>query len=107
MPEGGWDLISAQFFQSPVALPRATILRRGAVATARGGLLPVVDHGEAPPRSDHHDAVFPTVEATLAELALPPDGWTPVRVERSTREAKGPDGRPCEFVDNILALRRL
>lgn len=107
VPEGGWDLVSAQFFQSPVALPRMTILRRAAAGTARGGLLLVVDHGEAPPRSDHLDAVFPTVEETLAELALPPDGWTPVRVERSTRQAKGPDGRTCEFVDNVLALRRM
>ncbi len=50
--------------------------------------------------------MFPTVEETLAELALPPDEWTEERVERSTREVEGPDGLPSEFVDNILALRR-
>jgi len=43
VPEGGWDLVSAQFFQSTVALPRAAILRRGAAATAAGGLLLVVE----------------------------------------------------------------
>jgi SAM-dependent methyltransferase len=106
VPEGGWDLVSAQFFQSTIDLPRAAILRRGAAATARGGLLLVVEHGEAPPGSHHHDAVFPTVEETLAELALPEGQWTPVRVERSVREAVTPDGEWGELVDNVLALRR-
>jgi SAM-dependent methyltransferase len=104
--EGGWDLVSAQFFQSTIALPRTAILRQGAAAAASGGLLLVVEHGEAPAGSNHHHVVFPTVEETLAELALPSGEWTPVRLERSTREADGPDGQMCEFVDNILALRR-
>jgi SAM-dependent methyltransferase len=107
VPEGGWDLVSAQFFQSTIALPRTAILRRGAAATAPGGLLLVVEHGEAPAWSNHHDVIFPTVEETLAELALPSGEWTPVRVDRSTREAEGPDGQLCELVDNILALRRM
>jgi hypothetical protein len=106
-PEGGWDLVSAQFFQSTIALPRTAILRRGAAATAQGGLLLVVEHGEAPPGSHHHDVVFPTVEETLAELALPAEEWVPVRVERSTREVEGSDGQLGELVDNVLALRRL
>jgi SAM-dependent methyltransferase len=107
VPEGGWDLVSAQFFQSTIALPRTDILRRGAAATAGGGLLLVVEHGEAPAGSNHHEVVFPTVEETLAELALPSGEWTPVRVERSNREAEGPDGQLHELVDNTLALRRV
>ncbi|MCU1491335.1 MAG: methyltransferase [Acidimicrobiaceae bacterium] len=107
VPDGGWHLVSAQFFQSTLALPRTAILRRAAAAVALGGLLLVVDHGEAPPSSNHHDVVFPTVEETLAELALPSDAWSPVRVERSTRESEGPDGQRVEFVDNVLALRRV
>jgi SAM-dependent methyltransferase len=106
VPEGGWDLVSAQFFQSTIALPRTDILRRGAAATAPGGLLLIVEHGEAPPWSNHHHVVFPTVEETLAELALPSGDWTPVRVERSTREAAAPDGQLGELVDNVIALRR-
>jgi SAM-dependent methyltransferase len=106
-PVGGWDLVSAQFFQSTLTLPRTAILRRGAAATAPGGLLLVVEHGEAPPSSNHHDVVFPTVEETLAELALPSGDWSPVRVERSTRQADGPDGQRTEFVDNIVALRHV
>jgi SAM-dependent methyltransferase len=107
VPDGGWDLVSAQFFQSTIALPRTDILRRGAAATAPGGLLLVVEHGEAPAGSHHHDVIFPTVEETQSELALPDGQWSPVRVERATRQAIGPDGQLTEFVDNILALRRV
>lgn len=106
-PEDGWDLVSAQFFRSPIELPRASILRQAAQAIARGGLLLVVDHGAGPPQSSHHDAVFQTVDETLAELALPLTEWTRVRVERATRDAEGPDGQVCEFVDNVIALRRV
>ena len=107
VPDGGWDLVSAQFFQSTISLPRTAILRRAASATAPGGLLLVVEHGEAPPWSNHHDVVFPTVDETVAELALAPGGWSAVRVERSSRDADGPDGRRAELVDNIVALRRV
>jgi SAM-dependent methyltransferase len=107
VPEGGWDLVSAQFFQSTIALPRTAILLRGAAATAQGGLLLVVEHGDGPSCSNHHNVVFPTVEETLAELALPSGEWTPVRTDRSIRETEGPDGQLCEFVDNVLALRRV
>lgn len=106
MPEGGWDLVSAQFFQSTIAFPRTAILRRGAAAVARGGLLLVVEHGDGHSSSNHHDVVFPTLEETLAELALPSGEWMPVRVDRSTREAGGPDGQSLDFVDNVIALRR-
>lgn len=107
VPEGGWNLVSAQFFQSTIALPRTAILARAAASVAPGGLLLVVDHGEAPPWSNHHDVVFPTVEETLAELALPSGDWSPVRVERSAREAEGPDGQRADLVDNIIAMRRM
>ncbi len=106
-PEGGWDLVSAQFLQSPVDLPRTRILRRAAADIATGGLLLVVDHGAGPPQSSHHDVVFPTVDETVSELALSPTDWLPVRVEQSTRDGIGPDGHPCEFVDNIVVFRRL
>lgn len=106
VPAGGWDLVSAQFFQSPIALPRTSVLRRAAAGLAVGGLLLVVDHGAGPQSSGHHDVVFPTVDETVAELALPPDEWSPVRVERSTRQGERPDGRRHEWVDNIIALRR-
>jgi len=105
-PEGGWDLVSAQFFQSPLALPRTAILRAAAADIAPGGLLLVVDHGAGPPGSSHEHAEFPTVEETVAELALPEEAWSPVRVERATREATGPEGATVELVDNVIALCR-
>nr|WP_308289839.1 methyltransferase domain-containing protein [Mycolicibacterium mageritense] len=49
LPGGGFDLVSAQFLQSPIAMDRAGFLRRAADAVTPGGLLVVVDHGAAPP----------------------------------------------------------
>lgn len=105
-PEGGWDLVSAQFFQSTLELPRARILRRAAAGIAPRGLLLVVDHGAAPPWSDHHHHEFPTVEATLAELDLPGAAWSWVRAEAAARDAVGPDGQQAQLLDNVILLRR-
>ena len=99
--------MSAQFFQSPLDLPRTDILREVAAGIAGGGLLRVVDHGAGPPGSSHHDVVFPGVTETLDELALPASLWAQVRVEQSTRVAPGHDGHDGEFVDNVIALRRI
>ena len=106
-PERGWNLVSAQFFQSPIDLPRTAILRRAAGDIGKGGILVVVDHGAAPEQSGHQDAVFPSVDETVSELALPPEDWLRVQVERSTRDGISPDGHRCEFLDNIIVLRRL
>jgi chemotaxis protein methyltransferase CheR len=67
-PEGTFDLVSAQYLQSPVEFPRADVLRRAAAAVAPGGLLLVVEHGSAAPWSWHQDAVFPTPEESLATI---------------------------------------
>lgn len=47
LPPGPYDLVSAQFLQSPVALPRSEVLRRAAAEVAAGGTLLVVG---MPPR---------------------------------------------------------
>ena len=61
MPEGPFDLVSAQFFHSLVDMDRPAILRRAAATVAPGGTLLIVDHGGAPPWAPeevrHH--VFP------------------------------------------------
>lgn len=51
-PAGTFDLVSAQYLQSPVTLPRDLVLRSAAAAVAPGGLLLIVDHasGSAPGR---------------------------------------------------------
>ena len=48
-PAGTFDLVSAQFLQSPVDFPREEVLHRAAQAVAVGGKLLVVAHAAAPP----------------------------------------------------------
>jgi SAM-dependent methyltransferase len=106
-PDGEFDLVSAQFLQSPVELRREEVLRAAARAVAPGGLLLIVEHGALPPWSshEHHDAVFHTPEETLAGLALGP-GWRVERADAPQREADGPHGHTGVLVDHVLAVRR-
>jgi SAM-dependent methyltransferase len=109
-PAGVFDLVSAQYLQSPVVLPREQVLRAAAAAVAPGGLLLVVDHASAPPWAwhdpDHHPR-FPTPQETLATLELNPDQWHAERVAASEREAIGPQGQSARVTDNVIAIRRL
>ncbi len=107
-PAGTFDLICAQFLHSPVAMDRQAILRAAAEALAPGGSLLIVDHAEAPPwasRIAHHE--FPSAESVLAGLALDPARCRPVRTERVSRPAVGPDGRSVTLWDNVILVRRL
>ncbi|WP_116374710.1 bifunctional 2-polyprenyl-6-hydroxyphenol methylase/3-demethylubiquinol 3-O-methyltransferase UbiG [Mycobacterium sp. MFM001] len=105
-PDGTFDLVSAQFFQSPVRLERTAVLRRAAESLAPGGVLLVVDHGSAPPWSLHQDHRFPSIAEVLADL--PPDnaGWHRVRAEGVQREVIGPGGERATLTDNVIVLRR-
>ncbi len=105
-PEGTFDLVSAQYLQSPVEFPRADVLRKAAAAVAPGGLLLVVEHGSAAPWSWDQDAVFPTPEEALAEIGLDPTSWRTERLGAPTREATGPDGRTATVADIVIAIRR-
>ena len=109
-PEGSFDLVSAQFFHTPLEMDRTAVLRRAADAVAPGGTLLIVDHGEAPPWAkfgghDHHHE-FPSAQDVLAGLALDTAQWQPVRVGSAEREAVGPDGEHATLVDNVIELRR-
>ncbi|MGW4497495.1 class I SAM-dependent methyltransferase [Micromonospora sp. NPDC004336] len=106
-PPGEFDLVSAQFLQSPLEFPRAEVLRSAARAVAPGGRLLVVEHGEVPPwgRHDHH-ARFPTPQETLAELDLDPDRWVTERLDAPRRQATGPDGQVGTLVDHVVLVRR-
>jgi SAM-dependent methyltransferase len=108
LPPGPYDLVSAQFLQSPVALPRSEVLRRAAAEVAPGGTLLVVGHAAPPPWSQHQPdpALMPTAAEVLAQLALPQQEWEAVRVEQAGRSATGPDGQVGELVDSIVLLRR-
>lgn len=109
-PDGGFDLVSAQFFQSPIEFPRAKVLRRAAHALNPGGLLLIVDHGAAPAWSQHThaDTYFPTADEVYRELELDGPQWRAERVGSAAREATSPDGKHTgELIDNIIAVRRL
>jgi ubiquinone/menaquinone biosynthesis C-methylase UbiE len=107
LPQGPFDLVSAQFLHSTVAMDRSAVLRRAAAAVAPGGTLLIVDHAAAPPwasRLHHHE--FPTAESVLDGLALDGAQWQRIRVERVERSARGPGGEAATLVDNVIVVRR-
>ncbi len=105
-PGGSFDLVSAQYFHTPFALDRASVLRTAAKSVNPGGRLVVVDHGSAAPWSWDQDARYPTPLEVAAELALDPVEWSVERAEASERRATGPGGRTATVVDHILVLWR-
>ncbi|CAN5124564.1 hypothetical protein BH11ACT7_BH11ACT7_34500 [soil metagenome] len=107
-PDGQFDLVSAQFLQSPVEWDRNTLLRRAAAAVAPGGTFLLVDHGAAPPWSMHKHAhmQFPTPQDVLDGMALDMSGWEVSRAEGAERDATGPDGQSGVVLDNVIVLRR-
>ncbi|MGV0769132.1 FAD-dependent oxidoreductase [Mycobacterium syngnathidarum] len=109
LPDGPFDLVSAQFLQSPIAMDRAGMLRRAAGAVADGGLLVIVDHGAAPPWAPEHvrKFPFPSADDVVASLNLDEAQWERVRVGTDERDATGPDGQSGTLIDNVMVLRRL
>ena len=108
LPSGTFDLVSAQFLHSTVALDRGAILRAAAEALVPGGTLLIVDHAEAPPwASGLHEHDFPSAQTVLAGLGLDERRWRPVRAERVARSAVAPDGRDVTLQDNVIVIRRL
>lgn len=105
-PEGQFDLVSAQFLHSKIPLDRVRVLRRAAEAVAPGGLLVIVDHGDAPPWSNHQHVEFPTVDEVLDSLELD-EGWERVQAGPVGRDAVGPDGQLGQLTDNVMVLRRI
>lgn len=99
--------MSAQFFQSPVQLPRIEVLRRAAEQVAPGGLLLVVGHAAAPPWATHapDPALMPTAATVLADLALG-KSWQVVRADDVLRPATGPGGQEAELLDSVVLARR-
>lgn len=104
-PEGTFDLVSAQYLHSPARLDREAVLRRAADHVAPGGVLLIVDHGEAPPWAKERLHRFSGIEEVLAALQLDAT-WTRLRAERVGRETLGPDGQPATLVDNVMVLRK-
>ena len=107
LPEGRFDLVSALFLHSPVALSRADVLRRAASAVAPGGLLLSVTHASTAPWSwVDADTVWPTPVEEIEAIGLAMEDWETVAVEAVRREAAGPNGATATVTDNVLALER-
>ncbi len=107
-PRGAFDLVSAQYFQTPFALPRSQVLRTAARALHPGGLLLIVDHGSTSPWSWNQDpdTHYPAPTEIAAELDLDPEQWPVLRAEMLRRRATGPGGETATVTDHVLVLRR-
>ncbi len=107
-PGGSFDLVSAQFLQSPLDFPRAQVLQAAARAVRVGGLLLIVEHASTAPWSWNQDPArrFPTPAETLAALELAPKQWHTERLAAPTRAATGPGGQTATVTDNVIALQR-
>ncbi|MFI7351007.1 class I SAM-dependent methyltransferase [Streptomyces sp. NPDC049936] len=107
-PEGVFDLVNAQYLQSPVAFDQRAVLDAAARAVARGGTLLVVMHAGWPSWQTEppFDAVFPTLDGVLAELALPEGEWTVETAETVRRPSVSPEGAEGFREDNVWRLRR-
>jgi hypothetical protein len=112
--------VSAQYFHSPVDLPRDEVLRRAAQAVSPGGTIIVVGHAAPPPwahnhdddhghgggHGDGHDFEFPTTEEVVAALGVDDAGWTVTRCENAERHATGPKEKSGVLLDSIVVARR-
>lgn len=105
-PEGGFDLVTALFFQSPLQFPRYEVLGRAASHVNPDGLLLIVEHASAAPWSWSPNDTFPTAEKSFADLCLTSDDWDRIFVGAVERIANGPDGQTAIVTDNVIALRR-
>lgn len=108
-PAGSFDLVTAAFFQSPLELDKAGVLRRSLAALARGGRLVLVEHGAAPAWSEHQHVEFPTPAEVVAALDLDTleDRYEVLVVEGRTRVASSPDGHHHgELLDTVVVVQR-
>lgn len=107
-PEGSFDLVSAHYLQSPVALDQQAVLRAAARAVAPGGTLLVVMHAGWPSWQTEppFDAAFPTLDGVLAELALPEGEWSVETRRTARRPSVAPDGTEGFREDHVWRLKR-
>jgi len=105
-----YDLVTASYLHSPVALDRIGALRRAAARVAPRGRLLIVSHVAPPPwASPEHvrDHVFVQPADELAALALDPAVWATEIAEVRARAITAPDGEPATLDDGLVLLRRL
>lgn len=108
-PSTTYDLVTASFFHSPVALARSEVIRRAAAAVAPEGHILIVTHAAPPPWADeehvrHHR--FLSAREELEELELDGAEWAEVRVEDVERTATAPNGSTATLLDGVILLQR-
>ncbi|MFI1827154.1 methyltransferase domain-containing protein [Streptomyces sp. NPDC020412] len=108
-PAGRYDLVSAQYLQTPYDFDRAGALRAAVRSLNPGGRLLVVDHGSTAPWSWNQDPDlhYPTPQEVIAGIDLDPATWTVERADAPRRVATGPDGQTAEVVDHVIVIRRV
>jgi SAM-dependent methyltransferase len=107
-PQCSFDLVNAQYLQSPIALDQQRILRQAADAVAPGGTLLIVMHAGWPSWQSEppFEARFPTLQSVLDELALPKAAWSVQTLEVVRRASVSPDGEKGFRDDNVWRMRR-
>lgn len=111
-----YDLVTASFLHSTVALPRTEILLVASGLVSSGGHLLITTHAAPPPWSQmheqdahaghSHDHTFLTPQQEIEALDLSAGDWTVVIAESRAREAAGPNGERATLEDGVVLLRR-
>ena len=108
VPVGSYDLVTASFFQSPVALERESILAQAAALVTAGGHLLITSHAAPPSWADGHGQHrFLSPAQELAQLDLDPQRWEVCIAEVRSREVTAPNGDAATIDDTVILARRL
>lgn len=106
-PEGTFDLVTASYLHSPIALQRDAILRRAWDAVAPGGRLVVLSHADVPSGAHAHPEMEVLGPAeTLLRLELPVDAGWRASVHYATRPLTLPDGSASRRTDHVVVVSR-
>ena len=110
-PSGAFDLVSAQFLQSPIDFPVERVLRSAAAAVGAGGTLLIVSHAAPPAGAAHGNdhappGGFPDPAETATAIGLRSDDWDLVACELRERPAAGHAGEPTTLVDGVIRAAR-
>ncbi|MEU9047598.1 MULTISPECIES: hypothetical protein [unclassified Kitasatospora] len=104
-PNGTYDLVTATYTHTPVAISRDHVLTRATQAVAPGGLLIVIEHASTAPWS-WQGIHYPAPQDVVSSLQLD-DAWHLLRADAPQRTAPGPAGQTAAVTDTVIAVRRL